>query len=100
MPDDDFTPALEEFHARLRIPANILQLLKDARAAATLENASFDWSDSHMKAECRSGNFEGRPDEFIKDRVRLHHLTWIISPLDRTIKWAERNASAPKPTTR
>ena len=75
-----------------QIPADILKLLKDARDAATLENASFDWADSHMTANCRSGNFDGRPDEFIKERVRLHHKTWIIGPLDRVIKWAERNA--------
>jgi hypothetical protein len=73
-----------------RIPADILKLLKDAREAATLETASFDWPDSHMTAKCRSGDFDGRPSEFIKERVRIHHSTWIINRLDRAIEWAER----------
>ena len=75
-----------------RIPAYMLSELKEARAAATLENASFDWPDSHMTATCSSGNFEGRPDIFIKERVRLHHLTWIIRRLDKVIRWAEPDA--------
>lgn len=71
-----------------KIPADILKLLKDARDAAALGNASFDWSDSHMTADCRSGNFEGRPDEFIKERVRLRQggtllvfvfVVWILN---------------------
>lgn len=74
-----------------RMPAKMLADLKAAREAATLENASFDWSDSHMTAECRSGNFDGRPDQFIKERVRLHHQTWIIKRLDAVIRWAERS---------
>jgi hypothetical protein len=72
-----------------KIPAKILKLLKDARQNATLETASFDWPDSHMTAKCRSGNFDGRPDEFIKERVRLHHQTWIIQRIDQVIEWAE-----------
>jgi len=68
-----------------KIPKHILKLLKDARVAATLKDASFDWPDSTMKAECRNGNFKGRPNEFIKERVRLHHDSWIIGPLDRAI---------------
>jgi hypothetical protein len=74
--------------ATLRIPAKILAKLREAREAATLENASFDWPDSTMTATCRSGDFEGRPDDFIKQRVRCHHSTWIIHPLDSVIKWA------------
>jgi hypothetical protein len=80
-----------------RIPEDLLRALKEARAAATLETASFDWSDSHMTAACRSGDFDGRPDSFIKERVRLHHKTWIIHPLDRVIAWAEKPARAVKP---
>lgn len=71
------------------VPAKILKMLRDARQSATLETASFDWPDSTMKAECRSGNFEGRPDSFIKERVRIHHNSWIIQPLDEVIAWAE-----------
>ena len=74
-----------------KIPAKMLNLLYEARAAATLEKASFDWPDSKMTAKCRSGDFKGRPNAFIKERVRLHHASWIISPLDRVIEWAEND---------
>lgn len=76
-----------------KIPAKILRKLKEARQSATLEDAKFDWEDSHMNATCRSGNFEGRPDEFIKERVRVHHQTWIISRIDEVIAWAENNGT-------
>lgn len=72
-----------------RMPEKMLAELREARRAATLEDASFDWQDSHMQAECRSGNFEGRPDTFIKERVRNHHQMWIIQRIDRVIGWAE-----------
>lgn len=75
-----------------KIPAKVLLWLKEARDHATLENASFDWPDSTVTVKCRSGNFEGRPDTFIKERVRLHHSTWVIAPLDKAIKWAEKEA--------
>jgi hypothetical protein len=81
---------------KTKLPRKIIDLLEDARKAATLENASFDWSDSHAKVECRSGNFDGRPDVFIKERVRLHHSTWIIGPLDRVLKWAKAAPHSPK----
>lgn len=72
-----------------KLPEKIMNELRKARAAATLTDAKFDWDDSHMKAECRSGNFDGRPDDFIKGRVRIYHSTWIIGRLDRVIAWAE-----------
>jgi len=72
-----------------RLPAKILDELRKARKAATLENAGFDWPDSTMTAKCRNGNFKGRPDTFIKERVKLYHDTWIIARLDRVIAWAE-----------
>ena len=62
-----------------RVPAGILKAIKDARQAATLETASF-------------GNFGDRTEE-VKELVRLHHKTWIISPLDRAIAWAERKTA-------
>lgn len=72
-----------------KIPKRMLDRIKAARKAATLETASFDWPDSTMTAKCRSGDFTGRPDTFIKERVRLHHHSWIISELDSVIAWAE-----------
>lgn len=72
-----------------KIPKKMLNELKAARKAATLANASFDWPDSTMTAKCRAGHFKGRPGEFIKERVRLHHDTWIIRPLDAVIARAE-----------
>ncbi len=77
-----------------RLPHRILNELKKARAAATLEEAKFGWPDSTMTAQCRDGDFSGNPDEFIKERVRLYHSTWIIGPLDRAIAWAEKEMGA------
>ena len=71
-----------------RLPKKMLHELKEARKAATLESASFDWEDSRMTVKCRSGDFEGRPDTFIKQRVELYHKTWIIARLDAVIAWA------------
>lgn len=72
-----------------RLPRKILDELKAARQSATMEDASFDWPDSTMTASCRSGNFNGRPDAFIKERTRLYRQSWIISRLDTIIAWAE-----------
>lgn len=72
-----------------KVPEKVLKWLREAREHATLKDACFDWPDSTMTANCRSGNFSGRPDDFIKRRVELHHRTWIISPLDKAIAWAE-----------
>ncbi len=58
-----------------RAPKGVIKALKDARDAATLENASF-------------GSF-GDQTEHVRELVRLHHSTWIIGPLDRAIRWAE-----------
>lgn len=73
-----------------KIPRKILDKLKAAREAATLESASFDWPDSTMTVKCRSGNFKGRPDKFIKERVRVYHQSWILPQLDAVIAWAEK----------
>lgn len=60
-----------------KVPWRILEALKDARKAATLETSSFDDS--------------------TKEKVRLHHQTWIIHPLDKAIAWAEGKPKAPDP---
>lgn len=79
-----------------RAPDAVIAALREIRDLATLETASFDWEDSTMTAHCRSGNFKGRPDTFIKERVRLHHQTYIISPLEQLIAWADGSGPAPK----
>lgn len=73
-------------------------LLLDAKKYAALEHASF----SNI---CRTGNssvtFEdGRPvlennvTEFIRERVRLHHESWIISPLEEALKMIDEELSS------
>ncbi len=79
--------------SKQRVPAKVLDRLREARRHATLEDAKFDWDDSTMTAKCRDGDFEGRPDTFIKERVRCHHASWIIGPLDAVIAWAEGKKS-------
>jgi hypothetical protein len=69
----------EDLVVSRRMPKELLRKLKSARQSATLQNASF-------------GNF-GDETEFVKKLVALHHLTWIIGPLDQVIKWAENEGT-------
>lgn len=78
---------------KTRIPMEILTKIKEARAAATMENASFGF-----KSEVVSSNPHACPpiidmpiDEFIKERTRPYRDSWIINYLDEVIEWAERN---------
>jgi hypothetical protein len=55
-----------------RLPHGVLGTLKDARDAATFENANF-----------------GPDTERIKQQTENYRDTWIVSRLDRLIQWAE-----------
>jgi hypothetical protein len=73
-----------------KIPRKMLDELKAARKAAQFDEMSqFDWADSKCTVTCRSGDFEGRPDTFIKERTRIYRQSWIIPQLDAVIAWAE-----------
>lgn len=65
------------------------KLLADAEKAATLGNASFGFDSDRI--EIKSVHFGDdrkgavgdvlHPDEYIKKIVKLHHGSWIISPI-------------------
>lgn len=73
-----------------RVPAHILYKLKDVRATAMMETASFGFPNDCVKATGHfEANFEGHPDEYIKEKTRLWRESWIKGPLDDIIAWAE-----------
>lgn len=73
-----------------RIPRKILDALKEARKAATMEDASFGFPHDTVTADLHMQNpVTMHPDAFIKGETELYRQSWIISPLDRVINWAE-----------
>lgn len=64
-----------------RLPEHILNHIRDAIKSAGLENASFDRSsDERIYGKTAT--------EFIRDKVKLHHDTWIIGPLKMVLNWS------------
>lgn len=71
----------------------LIKQLEAIRHYATLETASFGFPDDRI--EIKSVHFGGddrgrvgdviHPTEYIKNITRLHHNSWIISPLDEII---------------
>lgn len=76
-----------------RLPPHIIGFLEDAIQAASLTNASFDGFGKPGKVivETSYGRTEhdGTVTEFIRDKVRLHHGSWIIAPLQGILRWSE-----------
>jgi hypothetical protein len=83
-----------------RLPEHVLNSLRDARKSATLENASFDRVGRtkgcqvivrvpYDDGEVHETVFEGSVTDFIRDRVRLHHGSWVIAPIDRVLEWSQ-----------
>jgi hypothetical protein len=68
----------------------LITQIENARFAATLERASFDHilarGDSLATFMDGSPVTENRVTEFIKERVDLHHRSWIIGPLDTALQ--------------
>jgi hypothetical protein len=56
----------------------IREAIEDARRYATLESATF----ARLHGTGPYPTNEGEVDAFIKERVSLHHSTWIIGLLD------------------
>jgi len=82
-----------------RLPEHVLNDLRDARKSATLENASFDGVGKtkgcqvivrrDYDGEPHETVFDGSVTDFIRERVRLHHGSWIIGPIDRILAWSQ-----------
>jgi len=72
----------------------IIKKLKEAKRAATLENASFGFPNDRIeiKKVHFGDNDKGRvgdvihPTEYIRNITRLHHKTWIINPINEAVK--------------
>ena len=81
-----------------RLPIHIVRHLQEARKAATLKTSNFD----HMGANKAVQVFEGdnktaetwkSMTDCIRDKVRLHHDSWIIGPIDEVLEWSESTDS-------
>lgn len=73
-----------------RLPERILKHLRDARESALLTRASFG-SDTPVRV------FFGTSDtasqwpsitELVREKVKLHHHSWIVQPIDEVLKWS------------
>jgi hypothetical protein len=74
----------------VRMPKKLLKQLKEARVAATLKNASFAFPKDCLHAsQHMSEDFHGHPDDYIKEKTRLHRETWVLPAIDAVIAWAE-----------
>lgn len=73
----------------------LLAEAKEARRAATMENACFEWPGETIIA---SGTFAGdkdgpvSPNDYIKGKTLRFRESWIIGPLDRIIEELEKAA--------
>lgn len=73
----------------------LLAELKEARRAATLERASFEWTGETVSTV---GSFRGdtdgieTPTNYIRRKTKSYRESWIIGPLDRVIEELERVA--------
>lgn len=70
--------------------AEIISLVEDARKAATMENASFDPFDTHVRRVSASGAIlDDAPikgDAYIKAHTKLYRESWIIPQLDAALR--------------
>lgn len=82
-----------------RLPPHIVGRLNDAVKSAKLESASFDQIGDGRKKGRRiliqdEGDeaprlvFEGTITDFIRERVRLHHGSWIVGPIEEVLEWS------------
>lgn len=65
-----------------KLPAFIQTEIEQAIKAATAEDASFG------TGTVMYGGKEYDLDAFIKERIQLHHQTWIVMRLKRVLQWS------------
>jgi hypothetical protein len=72
-----------------KLPKHIIDKLKEARRHARLESASFGFPNDTITARHHGEqDITCHPTEYIKGRVRLHHASWIVGPIDEILEWA------------
>jgi hypothetical protein len=76
-----------------RLPERILRDLREARESALLVRSSFDGMGKNRVVRV----FEGDRDvaeqwpsmtDLIREKVQLHHQSWIVRPIDRVLSWS------------
>lgn len=74
-------------------------LITGAMEAATLETASFGFPEDRVTISRVFGGEgerigeEVHPTDYIREKVRLHHGSWIIGPLKQALQIVEENAA-------
>lgn len=72
-----------------RLPPQIVSELTEALDAAGLVRSSFG-SDKPITVTTGSTSTDyPSVTEFIKEKVRLHHSSWIIRPIQRVLNWSQ-----------
>lgn len=69
-------------------------MLMEARRAATLERSSFTnvCTPGNRPATFANGDpvLENNVTDFIRERVKLHHASWIVSNIDEALEMIKR----------
>lgn len=68
---------------------NVAQLLQGALAAARLTRSRFDRlhpQHDESRGAPKLPKTEEEVDEFIKNRIKLHHDSWIVGPLVEALR--------------
>jgi len=73
-----------------RVPQHIINKLKEVRATATMETASFGFpNDEVIATHHGERGLIAHPTDYIKERTRPWRHSWVIGPLDEILEWAE-----------
>lgn len=76
-----------------RLPTSIRSEIENAIESAKLERASLTMQrkDEECSVTVKTGDhaevFNGNVTEFVREKVSLHHGSWIIAPLERVLEW-------------
>ncbi len=68
---------------KARMPKRILAQLREARKAATFENANFGWGHAEVSGDVV------KVDTLVKEKSQIYRKTWLLPRLDEVINWAE-----------
>lgn len=74
-----------------RLPSHIVDRLNSAIESASLKNAGFGSDHVITVTEHWDGaqpKEYASVTEFVREKVRLHHGSWIISPLEAILGWS------------
>ncbi|WP_299198219.1 MULTISPECIES: hypothetical protein [Pseudomonadota] len=80
---------------RHRLPEHIVRLIEDAIEASELRRANFDGMSEDVRIGIThlggNGNAEryDSPTAYIREKVKLHHNSWIAGPLRQVLEWSQ-----------